>query len=89
MSRIHSSRKGRAGSHRPYPATAPAWTTATREEIVEEAVKLGKGGLNSAQVGTHLRDSLGVASVRASTGVRLSRLLARREAPEEPSVPGP
>jgi len=76
VSRIHSGRKGRAGSHRPYPATAPAWSTATREEIVEEAVKLGKGGLSAAQVGTRLRDAMGVASVRASTGAPLTRLLA-------------
>lgn len=76
MSRIHSRRKGRAGSHRPYPATAPAWGTLSREEIVEEAVKLAKGGAISAHVGTVLRDSLGVPSVRAVTGERLTKLLA-------------
>lgn len=75
MSRIHSSRKGRSGSHRPYPLTKPAWVTATREEIVEEALKLSKGGMSAAQVGGVLRDSYGVPSVRAVTGERLSDLL--------------
>lgn len=87
MSRIHSRRKGRAGSHRPYPATAPAWTGLSREEVVEEAVKLAKGGSSSALVGTVLRDSYGVPSVRAVTGERLTTLLAERgvksELPED------
>lgn len=87
MSRIHSGRKGRAGSHRPYPATAPTWETLSREEIVEEAVKLGKGGLSAAQVGMTLRDTHGVPSVRSMTGSRLSKLLAangvKSELPED------
>ena len=44
---------------------------------MEEAVKLAKGGLNGAQVGTALRDSLGVPSVRAVTGSRMAPLLAQ------------
>jgi small subunit ribosomal protein S15 len=47
-----------------------------RAELTEQAVKLAKGGMNSAQVGTVLRDSYGVPSVRAVTGTRLSDLLA-------------
>ena len=87
MSRIHSRRKGRAGSHRPYPLTAPTWGTLSREEVVEEAVKLAKAGSSSAHVGTVLRDSLGVPSVRAVAGQRLSRVLASKgvkpELPED------
>lgn len=75
MSRIHSSHKGRAGSHRPYPLTNPTWVATTREEVVQQAVTLAKGGLSSAQVGGALRDSYGVPSVRAITGERLSDLL--------------
>ena len=78
MSRIHSGRKGRAGSHRPYPATAPAWATLERDELVDEAVKLAKGGASSAHVGTVLRDSFGVPSVRVATGLRLTKLLASK-----------
>lgn len=87
VSRIHSGRKGRAGSHRPYPFAAPTWPTLDREEVVEEAVKLAKGGASSAHVGTVLRDSLGVPSARAITGQRLTRLLAahgvKSELPED------
>ncbi|HYK93638.1 MAG TPA: 30S ribosomal protein S15 [Thermoplasmata archaeon] len=87
MSRIHSRRKGRAGSHRPYPLTAPAWGTMSREEVVDEAVKLAKAGSTAALVGTVLRDGLGVPSVRAVTGQRLTRVLASKgvksELPED------
>ena len=75
MSRIHSGRKGRSGSTRPYPLTKPAWVPLEPDEVVEEAVKLAKTGLNGAQVGTALRDSFGVPSVRAVTGQRLIPLL--------------
>jgi len=85
MSRIHSSRKGRAGSHRPYPLTKPAWVTTTREEIVEQAVKLSKGGMSGAQVGAVLRDGYGVPSVRAVVGERMADLLKANGV--EPELP--
>ncbi len=75
MSRIHSGRKGRAGSHRPYPLTKPEWVTVTTEEVTEEAVKLSKAGRSAALVGQTLRDSYGVPSVRAVTGQRLGAVL--------------
>ncbi len=76
MSRIHSGRKGRAGSHRPYPLTKPEWVTISSEEVTEEAVKLSKAGRSAAQVGQILRDSSGVPSVRAVTGQRLGAVLS-------------
>lgn len=87
MSRIHSGRKGRSGSHKPYPPQKPTWVTMEPAEITEEAVKLAKGGASSAQVGATLRDSFGVPSVRAVTGRRLSKLLVENgvkpELPED------
>jgi small subunit ribosomal protein S15 len=85
VSRIHSGRKGRSGSHRPFPATNPAWVTLASEEVTEEAVKLAKGGASSAQVGTVLRDSFGVPSTRLITGKRLSVLL--KENGVKPELP--
>jgi len=85
MSRIHSGRKGRAGSHRPFPLTKPEWVTTTTEELVEQAVQLAKGGLPAAQIGQALRDSYGVPSARAVTGKRLSVLLAEKGV--KPEIP--
>ncbi|HTT73895.1 MAG TPA: 30S ribosomal protein S15 [Thermoplasmata archaeon] len=78
MSRIHSGRKGRAASHRPYPLTKPEWVTVTSEEVVEQAVQLAKSGTGPARIGQTLRDVAGVPSVRAVTGKRLTALLAEQ-----------
>ncbi len=87
MSRIHSGRKGRAGSHRPYPQTKPEWVAVSAEEAVAQAVQLAKTGLSAAQVGQSLRDSFGVPSARLLTGKRLAVSLAenglRPEIPDD------
>ncbi|MCI4363781.1 MAG: 30S ribosomal protein S15 [Thermoplasmata archaeon] len=87
MSRIHSGRKGRSGSHRPFPLTKPAWVTAEPDETREQAVRLAKTGLSPAQVGATLRDSYGVPSIRAVTGKRMQPLLrdsgVRADLPED------
>jgi small subunit ribosomal protein S15 len=85
MSRIHSRRKGRAGSHRPYPVTKPEWVTASSEEVVEQAVQLAKGGLSAAQVGLALRDQHGIPSTRAVTGKRLTTVLSENGV--KPEIP--
>lgn len=76
MSRIHSGRKGRSGSHRPYPLVKPEWVTASSEEVVAQVVQLSKGGRTAALVGQMLRDSSAIPSVRAVTGRRLGVVLA-------------
>ncbi len=87
MSRIHSGRKGRAGSHRPYPVVRPEWVAVSPEDAVAQAVQLSKGGRTAALVGQMLRDSGGVPSVRAVTGKRLGAVLAenglRPEIPDD------
>lgn len=75
MSRIHSGRKGRAGSHRPYPLTKPEWVTTTTEEVVSQVVQLAKTGTGAARIGQTLRDVYGVPSTRAVTGKRLGAIL--------------
>jgi len=85
VSRIHSGRKGRAGSHRPYPLARPEWVSIAPEEVATQAVQLAKGGRSAAQVGLALRDGLGVPSSRVVTGKRLTTLLA--EAGVKPEVP--
>jgi small subunit ribosomal protein S15 len=87
MSRIHSGRKGKAGSHRPFPLTKPEWVTASSEEVVEQAVALAKGGQSAAMIGLTLRDQNGIPSTRAVTGKRLAVVLSehgvRPEIPDD------
>ena len=56
-----------------------------KAEIVDEVVKLSKGGMSSAQVGTVLRDSFGVPSVRSVTGTRMAKLLTENGV--KPEIP--
>jgi small subunit ribosomal protein S15 len=87
VSRIHSGRKGRSGSHRPYPLTRPSWATSDSGEVTTQALQLARTGLSPAQVGTALRDSYGVPSIRALTGQRMTTVLTagglKRELPED------
>jgi small subunit ribosomal protein S15 len=85
VSRIHSGRKGRSGSHKPYPPSKPDWVTLDSTEVNEEAAKLSRGGMNAAQVGTVLRDTYAVPSVRAVTGKRMQDLLAAQGV--QPEIP--
>ena len=78
MSRIHSGHRGRAASHRPYPAVLPSWVPLDTDEVVEEALKLVKGGASVAQAGMALRDSFGVPSTRLLTGKKLTPVLRER-----------
>jgi small subunit ribosomal protein S15 len=77
VSRIHSGRRGRSGSHRPYPWQKPGWVTADPKEVSEEAVKLAKGGMGPAQVGAVLRDGMAVPSIRLVTGRRMIEVLSQ------------
>ena len=83
VSRIHSGRKGRSGSHRPYPIAKPEWVTADTAEVVDQAVKLAKGGMGPAHIGAILRDGAGVPSIRALTGKRMTVVLAEGGAKSE------
>ncbi len=87
MSRIHSGRKGRSGSHRPYPLTRPEWVSLSAEEVVAQAVQLAKGGRSASEVGLALRDGFGVPSARSVLGKRLGTVLAdqglRPEIPDD------
>src|SRR5579875_2767249 len=85
MSRIHSGHKGRSGSHRPFPAQNPSWVTATREEIVEQAVRMAREGTSAARTGQIMRDVHGIPSTRLITGRRLTVLL--RENGVNPEIP--
>jgi ribosomal protein S15P/S13E len=54
------------------------WVTLTPAEVAQEAAKLAKGGMSSAQVGAVLRDTHGIPSVRTATGKRMQTLLAEQ-----------
>eukprot|EP00048_Salpingoeca_helianthica_P014253 m.220835 g.220835 ORF g.220835 m.220835 type:complete len:154 (-) comp15659_c0_seq1:72-533(-) len=87
MGRMHTPGKGISRSSLPYVRNAPQWlkNTTTAEEVIEQIVKLAKKGLTPSKIGVILRDSRGVAQVRALTGNKILRILkAKGLAPELP-----
>ncbi len=83
MARMHSRKKGRAGSKKP---SVPAkWVEYKDKEVERLVVKLRKDGLQSADIGRILRDQYGIPSVRTTTGKTITKILEENELlPEMP-----
>jgi len=83
---MHSRKKGKAGSRRPH-GDKPAWTSYSDEEIAKLAQKIRKQGKDSSEIGMILRDTYGIASVRAITGKKIGDHLEaagmKKEIPED------
>jgi len=75
MARMHSRKKGRAGSKRPSTKTIPKWVRYKKEEIEKIVIKLAKEGNSTSKVGSILRDQFGVPSVKLITGKTISQIL--------------
>merc|ERR1711916_211970 len=72
---MHSNGKGMSSSALPYRRTPPSWLKVAPSEVCDTACKLAKKGLTPSQIGVILRDSHGVAQVRAVTGSKILRIL--------------
>lgn len=87
MSRMHSTKKGKSGSTRPYRTAPPEWVEATPEDIEGQIVKMAKKGENPSMIGTILRDQQGVPSVKLITKKRVGQILEEKgvkaELPED------
>ena len=77
MARMHSRKKGRAGSKKP---SVPAkWVEYKDKEVERLVVKLRKDGLQSADIGRLLRDQYGIPSVKTITGKTITKILEENE----------
>jgi small subunit ribosomal protein S15 len=83
MARMHSRKKGRAGSKKP---SVPAkWVEYKDKEVERLVVKLRKDDLQSSDIGRILRDQYGIPSVRTITGKTITKILEENELlPEMP-----
>ena len=75
MARIYSHRKGKSGSKRPFRTSSPSWVNYSKEDINKLVVKLSKEGKSPAMIGTVLRDSYGVPSVKLITNNSIVEIL--------------
>jgi len=73
MARMHSRKKGKAGSKKP---SVPAkWVEYKDKEVERLVVKLRKDDLQSADIGRILRDQYGIPSVKTITGKTITKIL--------------
>lgn len=83
MARLHSKRKGKAGTKRPKSLDVPEWTSLKKAEMEEIILKMAREGVPPAKIGLALRDQYGVANVRAQLGMTLRAFLVKEKAAGE------
>ena len=75
MARMHTRKRGRAGSKRPVREGKPSWVTMGNEELDQLIIKLKKEGLTKSKLGMILRDQYGIPKVKEIRGARVSKIL--------------
>ena len=78
MARMHTRRKGKSSSKRPFVTENPAWVPIEKDEIEELVVKLATEGNSSAMIGLILRDQYGVPNVKLATGKSVTDIMKDR-----------
>lgn len=77
MARMHSRKKGKAGSKK--PSVSAKWVEYKDNEVERLVIKLRKDNLQSADIGRLLRDQYGIPSVRQATGKTVTKILEEND----------
>ena len=85
MARMHSRKKGNAGSKKPLKKAAPAWVRYQAKEVELLVAKVAKEGKTTSQIGLVLRDSYGVPDVRKTTGKKVAAIMKEKNL--RPQIP--
>lgn len=85
MARMHTRRKGQAGSKKPMRTEPPKWSNTNKEEIENTIQQLATGGKGSSEIGMILRDRYGVPDVTLVTGKKIGQILKEKNV--APKVP--
>jgi len=87
MARMHTRRKGQAGSKRPSTLQAPQWLDKDAQWIEKMVIEMARAGNSPSMIGMILRDQYGVPLVRVVTGKRIAGILKEnnleRKVPED------
>lgn len=85
MARMHTRRKGQAGSKKPIRTEPPKWSNTNKEEIENTIQQLASGGKSSSEIGMVLRDRHGVPDVTLVTGKKIGAIIKEKNlAPKVP-----
>ncbi len=79
MARMHARRKGKHGSTKPVRDSKPTWVKYKPKEVIKLVEKLGKKGIQSAEIGRVLRDTYGIPDVKIITKKKISTILKEAE----------
>ena len=74
MARMHSRDKGKSGSSKPIKKV-PSWAPYQGKEAEKLVLKYTKAEKSSSEIGSILRDSYGIPSVKALTGKTVTKIL--------------
>lgn len=85
MARMHTRRKGQAGSKKPLRTEPPKWSNTNKEEIENTIQQLATQGKSSSEVGMILRDRYGVPDVTLATGKKIVAVMKEKNV--APKVP--
>ncbi len=85
MARMHSRKKGKAGSKRPAVKAKPSWVRYKDKEVELLIVKLAKEGKVPSQIGMLLRDTYGIPRVKLVSEKNITQILRERNL--LPSIP--
>lgn len=83
MARMHSRRKGKAGSKKPVKKTIPSWVRYKPKEAELLIVKLAKEGKDASEIGMILRDTYGIPIAKKAVGKKITQVLAEHKLASE------
>ncbi len=78
MAKMHTRRRGKAGSKKPLLEPVPSWVQYKKDEIETVVIKLAKQGISQSQIGLVLRDSYGIPDVEKITGKKVGVILEEK-----------
>lgn len=79
MARMHSRKKGKAGSKKPLKKSVPIWLRYKSKETELLITKLSKEGKTPSQIGMALRDTYGIPDARLVLKKRVSKVLKEKK----------
>ena len=75
MARMHTRRKGQAGSKKPHRVEPVKWSNTNKDEIEKTILSLADQGKSTSEIGMALRDRHGVPDVTLVTGKKITAIL--------------
>ena len=79
MARMHSRKRGKAGSTKPARKAKPSWVRYNPKEAEMLITKLAKEGKTTSEIGLILRDTYGVPNIREIDGKKVTKILEEKK----------